>query len=96
MMMKGNDEGSKRDEATLGVDCAGLAMARRLCRGGGGGFVGHVQHGGERRGEIGEPRAGDDHGVAPAVSGLGDAQEPPALIFPKFDAEVLAFDLHLF
>ena len=40
-----------------------------------------------------QTRAGDDDRVAPAVRFLGDAQETAAVVFTKFEVEMLALDL---
>ena len=45
------------------------------------------------RRKIIDPGAGYDDAVSAAMSFLGDAQEPPALIFSELDVEVLAFNL---
>ena len=46
-----------------------------------------------RRRKVINTGAGHDDAVSAAMSFLGDAQEPPALIFSELDVEALALDL---
>ena len=92
--MKGGD-----GEGRPGQEGRELVTSRGLCGSGWGGrcgLVGQVEHGSESGGKIGEAGAGNDDGVTVPVSSFGDAEKATALVFAKFDAEVLAFDLHLF
>ncbi len=46
-----------------------------------------------RRRKVIDTGAGHDDAVAAAVSFLGDAQEPPAVVLPELHVEMLALDL---
>jgi hypothetical protein len=47
----------------------------------------------DRRGEIAHARARHDDRVSTAVRFLGDAQEFPAIVFPKLNVKTLALNL---
>ena len=49
-----------------------------------------------RRRKLLNARTRDDDTVTAAVSFLSDAQEPPAIILPELDVEVLALNLQFF
>lgn len=46
-----------------------------------------------RRCKVIDTSAWDDDAITAAVSFLSDAQEPPALVFPELNIEVLALNL---
>ena len=54
-----------------------------------------IDHIVDRRRELLYAGAGDNDGVASAMSFLGDAEELAAIVLAEFHVEVLAFDLQL-